>query len=143
AGANLEQMAQLAHPRQREHEVAAEAAEENVRERRLLALVPAGVDVEQKLPRRAVLVVVVPVLDHRPEPVQLDVAGVSALDEPREHAQADAVGRAAAGHALDHPAGADRLAVTGLEIAARDPVGEHYGWVSPGTLAGATATQIP
>jgi hypothetical protein len=124
AGPDLEQMAQLAHQRQCEDEIAAEPAEEDVCQRRPLALVASGIDVQEELPRRAGLVLAV--LDHRAEPAECDVPGMTLGDEPGEDAQADPVGRAAAGHAADHAAGTDRVAVAGLEIGARDPVGEHY-----------------
>ena len=45
-------------------------------------------------------------------------AEVPFVDRPREHAEADAVRRASAAHAVDHPAGADRVAVARLEVRA-------------------------
>src|SRR4051812_46947522 len=90
-------------------------------ERWALALVRTLVEVEEEVPRRARLVVVVAARQHGREPGEVDVARVAALDRPRQRALADAVGRAPPAAAADAPAGADRVAVAGLEVGARDP----------------------
>src|SRR5581483_7354445 len=87
-------------------------------------------------PRRARLVVVVADRHGHGEAVERDAVVFPGLDHPREHAQALAVGRAAAGDAVDPPAGADRLAVAGLEVGAGDPPAH-------GGLAGATPIRTP
>ena len=55
---------------------------------------------------------------------QVDPAGAPSLDLPGERAQAVAVGRAPSRCAVDRPAGADRVAVAGLEIRALQPPGQ-------------------
>jgi hypothetical protein len=115
-----------------------QAAGEDRLERRALGVVPALVDVEHEAPRRAVLVVAVARGEHDAEAGQLDAVSGAVVDQPRKRAEADAVGGAAAHHAVDPAARADRLAVAGLEVRARD-VPAHgairigAGWVKPGT----------
>jgi len=99
---------------------AAELADQDARERLALPLVAAFVDVDREAPRRSRLVVVVADGERSIEAGEVDLARVAALDRPREDGEADAVGRATAGTASDPPARADRLAVAGLEVVARD-----------------------
>src|SRR4029079_17054559 len=95
-------------------------------------------------PRRARLVVVVAAHEHGLHPHEVDVVHAALLHHPGQRAEALAVGGAPAHLHADPAAGADRLAVAGLEIAAGD-VPAHPGIsicdgsVSPGTCAGAAA----
>src|SRR5207237_9196951 len=111
----------LPRPRQGAHALGDETAGEDLRQRVTLSLVTALVDVHDEAPRRPRLVVVVAVDESCREPREVGLAGLAFVDEPRERAEADPMRGAPAGPATDHPAGADRVAVAGLEVAARDP----------------------
>src|SRR5262249_14434211 len=104
--------------------VASELPGEDSLECRELLQVRTLVEVEDPLPGRAGLVVVVPERERDLQPRQVrpfrvaDFFGVALFDLPREDSHADAVGRAAARHAVDTATRADRIAVARLEIAA-------------------------
>ena len=90
ARADAAQDARLAVPREPQDLGAAAPAEEDVGERGLRIRGSGVVDVQRDRPRRARLVVVVTADERDGRARELDVAGSPVLDEPREHAHADA-----------------------------------------------------
>src|SRR3954452_11445925 len=119
-GAHAERPARLPRPGEVNERLAAPRAGEDRLQRRPLALVRALVEVEEEVPGRAGLVVVVMAREHGREAGEVDLAAVPALDRPRQRALADAVGRPPAGLPVDAPARADDVAVAGLEVGAGD-----------------------
>src|SRR5439155_7496197 len=154
---HTEQFAGLPRPGEVLDRRPTEAAEEDVLQCAALSRVAAGIDVEPETPRRPRLVVAVAAGQDRGETREIDVSDATGLDHPREHSKTDSVCRAPPGDAVDAPARTDHLAVACLEVRPADAVGHgldsarrHFiricrpcGWVRPGTLAGAAATQIP
>src|SRR6266508_2761669 len=126
-GAHGDEVARLPGPREVLHLPALGSAGPDLLERPPLLVVAAFVDVEQERPGRALLVVAVARRERDAEPGQVRVAYAPVDDLPREGALADSVGRAAAGDPVDPPAGADRLAVAGLEVRAGDAPGAACG----------------
>src|SRR6266540_5334665 len=126
-GAHGDEVARLPGPREVLHLPALGSAGPDLLERPPLLVVAAFVDVEQERPGRALLVVAVARRERDAEPGQVRVAYAPVDDLPREGALADSVGRAAAGNPVDPPAGADRLAVAGLEVRAGDAPGAACG----------------
>src|SRR5262249_30641927 len=122
---NAEHESRLAHPRQAQDPRAAGGSEEDRLERGLLLGVGALVHVEDARPRRAVLVVVVARGEGDAESRQRELVGEAVVDPPAQQPEALAVGRSAAGHAPDHPARTDRLAVARLEVVPTDPPGRQ------------------
>src|SRR2546423_147481 len=78
------------------------------------------VEVEDPRPRRALLVVAVAGCHCDRQAGDVGLLYRPLLDQPGEHAHADSVRGAAAGDSVDLPAGADRVAVAGLEVGAAD-----------------------
>src|SRR5207248_2371180 len=111
----------LPRPREMRQRIAAEPAGVDRLQRFPLRVVRPLVEIDDEAPGRAGLVVVVARRQRDGEAVERDVVRVAALDHPREHAQALAVRRAAARDPVDPAAGADRVAVARLEVAAADP----------------------
>src|SRR5215211_702047 len=125
-----EQVALLPYPWELALGRPTELPRQDAGERLALPVVAALVDEEEVGPGRSGLVVRVAQGQDRPHAGQVDVARPPLLDGPREGAQALAEGRAAAGAAADPPAWADRLAVAGLEVGARDGPVRHSATIA-------------
>src|SRR5213075_2736180 len=110
----------LPGPREVVVRLAAQRPREDALQRLALRLGAALVQEEDVRPRRALLVVAVAAGERDGESRDVDVADLPVLDDPGERAEADAVRRAPAGPPVDPPAGANDVAVAGLEVAARD-----------------------
>jgi hypothetical protein len=106
---------------------AAEAAEEDPLERLALSIVGPLVEVEEEVPGRAGLVVVVAEGENHAKPGEVLLARGALVDLPGEGARADPLGRPPALPVADRPAGTDRLAVARLQIGARDLPGKVLG----------------
>ncbi len=99
---------------------AAGSAEEDGLERILLGSRGAFVEIEGDPPWRAGLVVGVGPGEDDSEAGEVEIVGISLEDLPREREITRLVGRAAAFHAPDGSAGADRLAVARLYVRSGD-----------------------
>ena len=80
----------------------------------------AVIHVQDPRPGRPLLVVAVARCESDAEIGEIRSVGLSVEDLPRERAETDPVGRAAPENPVDPPAGADRVAVAGLEVRPRD-----------------------
>ncbi len=121
AGPDVEQVAGLRHPGQSEDVFAARFTEQDAFQRAALLVGAALVEDERDAPRRPGLVVVVVHEQGGVEPRELEPVGGPFVDQPPEHAEAHAVGRASAGDPVGHPARTHRVAVARLEVPAGDP----------------------
>src|SRR5439155_3559700 len=120
-----DEVARLPRPGEMLELLALEPAGPDLLERSVLLFATALVEVERPRPRRPFLAVVIAVRDDDSEAGEARLACVTLGDLPGERPLADAVRRAPAEDAVDPPAGADRLAVTRLEVRAADaPVGQ-------------------
>src|SRR5919198_2455813 len=99
---------------------APEAARQHVGHRLPLPFIATRVDEQGVRPGRAGVVVVVAERQHGAHAGHVQAADPPLLDDPRERAEALPVSGAPAGPASDPAAGADRLAVARLEVAAGD-----------------------
>ena len=139
-GPHRDELARLPGPWEVRLGVAAQTAGEDLLERRPLLVRCVGVEVEDPRPRRARLVVAVADCHRDRQARQIDLVHRAVLDDPREDAHALTVRRAAAGPAVDPPAGADRVAVTGLEVRAADVPAHGTSTILPKTSPSASAS---
>ena len=114
-------MALLPRPRKVPQRVTRERAGEDALQCVPLPIVGVLVEIEDVAPRRTWLVVVVAHRDRDLAAPERHVLDSAVLDRPGEHAEALAERGAPAGHAVDPPARANRVAVAGFEVTARDP----------------------
>ena len=127
--AHGDELAGLPRPREVAQRVSAETPGEDGFERGALLAGGARVDIERPRPRRARLVVVVAGGQRDRQARQVGAVRGAVLDQPREDARADPVGRAAARRAVDPAARTDGVAVAGLEVGAPDA--PAHGFISP------------
>src|SRR5947199_6677011 len=108
-GADLDQATRLEGPRELLQGRAAGVSQEDLGQGLTLGVVRRLVDVEQEVPWRTGLVVVVPANEHHALAGQRDLSCAPVLDRPGHREHARAVGRAPSGSAPDAPARADHL----------------------------------
>src|SRR5215210_1824696 len=120
-GADGDPLARLPHPREVGLGVPAAGAREDLLEGVALGCGGARIEIEDPGPGRALLIIAVGQRQRDGLPAEIDTVPVALVDQPGEDAGADAVGRAATRDTVDSPAGTDRIAVAGLEVAAADP----------------------
>src|SRR6185437_12715250 len=120
---HLEQVAGLERPRELVERGAAQPAGVHVLERTPLVRVRPLVQVQHPVPGRPRLVIAAPDHHHHAQAGHVEVADHPPLDPPRQRAGALAVGRSPTAAAVDPAAGADRIAVAGLQIGAAEAPG--------------------